>query len=161
MESTLTGSINPQSLCRFCSQNTIKSFLNLGDMHLTGYFPDIDIEIPKKPLNLGKCESCGLVQLVDRSSSSELYGKEYGYESNLNSSMKDHLQKTAQYLEKRFNLTQNDHVLDIASNDGTLLSGYSTVKEITGIDPIIDYLNNHYPESSIKISSFFSAKAVQ
>jgi len=161
MKTTLTGSKKTQSFCRFCSQNTIKSFLNLGDMHLTGYFPDIDVEIPKKPLNLGKCESCGLVQLVDRSSISELYGKEYGYESNLNSSMKNHLQKTAQYLEKRFNLTLNDYVLDIASNDGTLLSGYRKVKEITGIDPIVDYLNNHYPESSIKISSFFSAEAVQ
>jgi hypothetical protein len=130
-------------------------------MHLTGYFPDIDVEIPKKPLNLGKCDSCGLVQLVDRSSISELYGKEYGYESNLNSSMKDHLKKTARYLENRFNLNRNDHVLDIASNDGTLLSGFTKVRYTTGIDPIIEYVNNLYPRSTIKISSFFSARSVQ
>ena len=161
MESTLAESEKQQSNCRSCSTGTIKSFLNLGDLYLTGYFPEINIDIPKQPLDLGKCDSCGLVQLVDRLSITELYGKEYGYESNLNESMKTHLQSTARYLEDRFNLNENDHILDIASNDGTLLSGYKKSTKLFGIDPIIGYLNDHYPVSAIKVSSFFSKKAIE
>jgi hypothetical protein len=161
MESTLTESEKQQSNCRSCLTGTIKSFLNLGDMHLTGYFPEINIDIPKQPLDLGKCDSCGLVQLVDRLSITELYGKEYGYESNLNESMKTHLQSTARYLEDRFNLNENDHILDIASNDGTLLSGYKNSSKLFGVDPIIVYLNDHYPESAVKVSSFFSKEAIE
>ena len=161
MESTLAESKKSQSNCRSCLNGNIKSFLNLGDMYLTGYFPEINIDIPKQPLDLGKCDSCGLVQLVDRSSITELYGKEYGYESNLNESMKTHLQNTARYLEERFNLSVNDYILDIASNDGTLLSGYKNSTKLFGIDPIIGYLNDHYPASAIKVSSFFSKKAME
>ena len=161
MESTLVESKKAQPNCRSCLKGDIKSFLNLGDMHLTGYFPEINVDIPKHPLDLGKCESCGLVQLVDRPPTIELYGKEYGYESNLNESMKTHLQNTARYLEDRFNLNENDYILDIASNDGTLLSGYKNSSKVFGVDPIIGFLNDRYPVSAIKISSFFSKKAIE
>jgi len=160
MGTNLAESKNQSSYCRSCIEGKIKSFLDLGEMYLTGYFPEVDIEIPKQSLNLGKCDSCGLVQLVDKTPIASLYGEEYGYESNLNDSMKTHLQSTARYLEARFNLNENDFVLDIASNDGTLLAGYKKSKKLFGIDPIISYLNNHYPVSATKISSFFSKKAL-
>lgn len=161
MGSDLAESKNPSTYCRSCTEGVIKSFLDLGELYLTGYFPEIDTEIPKQALNLGKCDSCGLVQLVDKTPIAGLYGEEYGYESNLNDSMKTHLQNTASNLETRFNLNENDFVLDIASNDGTLLSGYKKSKKLFGIDPIIMYLNNHYPVSATKISSFFSKEALQ
>jgi len=149
------------SYCRSCYAGSIISFLDLGELCLTGYFSDLNIDIPKQPLNLGKCDSCGLVQLVDKTPIADLYGAEYGYESNLNNSMKTHLQTTAKDLETRFNLNENDFILDIASNDGTLLSGYTISKKLFGIDPIILYLNNQYPVSAVKISSFFSREVLE
>jgi len=149
------------SKCRSCATGIIESFLDLGDMHLTGYFPDKNVDIPKLPLDLGKCKNCGLVQLVNVVPITELYGKEYGYESNLNDSMKLHLQQTASYLEKRFSIKENDYILDIASNDGTLLAGYKNSTRLIGIDPIINYLNDYYPKSALKISDFFSTKALE
>jgi NDP-4-keto-2,6-dideoxyhexose 3-C-methyltransferase len=144
-------------LCRICSSQNIESFLDLGTLALTGKYADPGIEIDKHPLNLGKCLNCGLVQLMDNFRNTDLYGPGYGYESHLNDSMKLHLQSTAKYIEKRFKPSMEDVIVDIASNDGTLLSGYSNEnKNLIGIDPLIDIFTDKYPAEVVKINEFFS-----
>ena len=144
-------------LCRICSSQNIESFLDLGTLALTGKYADPGIEIDKHPLNLGKCLNCGLVQLMDKFRNTDLYGPGYGYESHLNNSMKLHLQSTAKYIEKRFKPSMEDVIVDIASNDGTLLSGYSNEnKNLIGIDPLINIFTDKYPTEVVKINEFFS-----
>ena len=144
-------------LCRICSSQNIESFLDLGTLALTGKYADPGIEIDKHPLNLGKCLNCGLVQLMDNFRNSDLYGPGYGYESHLNNSMKLHLQSTAKYIEKRFKPSMEDVIVDIASNDGTLLSGYSSeYGNLIGIDPLINIFTDKYPTEVVKINEFFS-----
>jgi len=92
----------------------------------------------------------------------ELYGDEYGYESHLNSQMRHHLISAAKNLETQFQPTRGDSVLDIASNDGTLLSGYSGSDFCKfGVDPLARKLSDKYPINSIKIPQFFSAESVR
>ena len=139
--------------CRICASQNVESFLDLGVLALTGKYADPGISIDKQPLNLGKCLSCGLVQLMDNFINTDLYGSGYGYESHLNNSMKLHLQSTAKYIENRFKPSRNDIIVDVASNDGTLLSGYSIdAKEFIGIDPLINIFANKYPNKAIKIN---------
>jgi hypothetical protein len=143
--------------CRICSSQNIESFLDLGELALTGKYADPGIEIDKYPLNLGKCLNCGLVQLMDSVRNIDLYGPGYGYESHLNNSMKLHLQSTAKYIEKRFKPDMEEVILDIASNDGTLLSGYSVkYRKLIGIDPLINIFTDNYPTGAVKINEFFS-----
>jgi hypothetical protein len=146
--------------CRICKGVSLESFLNLGLLSLTGKYADPGVDVDKHPLNLGKCLSCGLVQLMDNFVNTDLYGPGYGYESHLNNSMKMHLQSTAKYIERMFKPTASDIILDIASNDGTLLSGYtSKYKELIGIDPLIPLFVDKYPNDATKISQFFSKEA--
>jgi hypothetical protein len=146
--------------CRICTSQNIESFLDLGVLALTGKYADPGISIDKQPLNLGKCLNCGLVQLMDNFVNTDLYGAGYGYESHLNNSMKSHLQSTAKYIENRFKPSKNDIIVDVASNDGTLLSGYSVdAKKLIGIDPLINIFANKYPDSAVKINEFFSKEA--
>jgi len=146
--------------CRICTSQNIESFLDLGVLALTGKYADPGISIDKQPLNLGKCINCGLVQLMDNFINTDLYSAGYGYESHLNNSMKSHLQSTAKYIENRFKPSRNDIIVDVASNDGTLLSGYSIdAKEFIGIDPLINIFANKYPNKAIKINEFFSKEA--
>ncbi|NDE45310.1 MAG: hypothetical protein EB006_04615, partial [Betaproteobacteria bacterium] len=85
---------------------------------------------------MGKCQACGLVQLRDKLPISELYGPGYGYESHLNPSMQAHLKEVARKLELLLGLRSGDVVVDIASNDGTLLSGFANLGlQLIGIDP--------------------------
>lgn len=146
--------------CRFCGNSTLVKLLDLGNLYLTGQFPDINENVSSESLVLSQCSKCGLVQLFNRLPVEDLYKPGYGYESHLNSGMKSHLISSAQKFEEKFGLSDGDYVCDIASNDGTLLSGYAR-KNITkiGIDPLISEFKDNYPVNSIKIIEFFSASA--
>ena len=64
-----------------------------------------------------------------------MYGENYGYRSGLNQSMVDHLTDKIQFLEKLIDLTSSDYVVDIGSNDATLLKAYRSECNKIGIDP--------------------------
>ncbi len=144
--------------CRICRSSELVEFLDLGELHLSGYFPKPGVQISKARLALSRCKECKLVQLSDQFEIKSLYGEGYGYESHLNSSMRNHLQNSAKEIANRFNLNADDVVCDIASNDGTLLTGYDDNRIVLiGIDPLIEILNDCYPENSIKVPKFFSS----
>jgi hypothetical protein len=108
-------------------------------------------------------EACGLVQLRHSCDPDDMYGKEYGYRSGLNGSMVDHLRRTVHSLQtilvpehKRMKLGPGDVVLDIGSNDGTLLSFFPETCTRVGVDPIAERFAHHYESSIIRVPSFFS-----
>ena len=87
------------SVCRICQSLEVEVYVDFGSLAMTGFFPSAGEEVPRAPLALGKCRTCGLVQLRDKIPIKELYGANYGYESHINSSMKTHLINTAQFLQ--------------------------------------------------------------
>lgn len=138
------------------------TYLNLGDLALTGYFPKPNELVPTEPLALSRCSVCGLSQLGDLLPIETLYGPNYGYESHLNSGMSKHLKSLARNIETTEKLQKGDVVLDIASNDGTLLSGYqSSFLKLVGIDPLMNHLEDKYPPTTFKVAEFFSLKSFQ
>lgn len=75
--------------------------------------------------------------------------------------MAKHLTSKAQMLENIYVKSANPTYLDIASNDGTLLSGYQIETALRfGIDPSIPFVSDKYPKGAIKIPEFFSYDAV-
>jgi hypothetical protein len=149
------------SLCRICNSRDREEILNFGDMALTGVFAQIGADVPEAPLCLIRCLACGLVQLAHTYESSSLYGETYGYESHLNNGMALHLKRRAKILESKY-LSQlpKPIIVDIASNDGTLLSGYENQdSQLIGIDPLISVVSDYYPAGAVKIPHFFSASA--
>lgn len=149
------------SECRICEGTELSTLLDFGDMALTGVFLTDGALVPKAPLVFCRCKNCGLVQLRHSYSLESLYGDSYGYESHLNKAMVDHLTRKARLLEKKYlSPDSNEIVVDIASNDGTLLSGYVGKNfRYVGIDPLIDVVSDHYPDGAIKIKNFFSSDA--
>ena len=87
--------------CRICQSNQLKEILNLGNQSLTGKFPKNQKKlIFKTPLSLSICKKCKFVQLTHNFNNSYLYNLEYGYESGINSTMKNHLTKIAKKILK-------------------------------------------------------------
>jgi hypothetical protein len=88
-----------------------------------------------------------------------MYGDNYGYRSGLNASMRSHLQSKAKRLFALYQLNQNSTILDIGSNDGTLLNALVTNNSplLVGIDPTIPKFKEFYETSVHKIPEFFSA----
>lgn len=147
--------------CRVSGSENLISVLNLGKQVLTGVFPaDPGVEVTAGPLELVWCPDSGLLQLKHSYNADEMYGENYGYRSGLNQSMVDHLSHKVRYLERLTELSSGGTVLDIGSNDCTLLKAYS-VKGIEriGIDPTGKKFASYYPEYVKLVPDFFSADA--
>jgi hypothetical protein len=147
--------------CRISGSSNLISVLRLGNQTLTGVFPkDSDVKITSGPLDLVWCPDSGLLQLKHSYDLDEMYGLNYGYRSGLNQSMVKHLKQKVNYLQRLRPVTSGDIVLDIGSNDATLLAAYdvSGLKRI-GIDPTGKKFQNFYVDGIELVPDFFSAEA--
>jgi SAM-dependent methyltransferase len=154
--------------CRICGNPELDPVFHLGTQHLTGIFPrtaESQRTLTQGPLELVKCrpgargEHCGLLQLRHSFSPPEMYGANYGYRSSLNRSMVEHLQAKVRRIAARVALRAGDFVLDIGSNDGTLLGSYAQPGlKLIGIDPTSEKFRRYYPPNVTLVTDFFSAK---
>ena len=145
--------------CRISGSKNLINVLSLGEQYLTGIFPKSKSEkITKGPLDLVLCPESGLLQLGHSYDLKEMYGLNYGYRSGLNKFMVNHLNNKITYLTKIKPLEKNDIVLDIGSNDGTLLNCYkeSNLFKI-GVDPTGDKFRNFYKKDVVLVSDFFNS----
>ena len=153
--------------CRICGNIELDLIFDLGEMALTGVFPKTkDENVPSGPLTLVKCREsisdnfCGLVQLKQSYNPKLMYGQNYGYRSGLNDSMVSHLQNKVKKTLNLVTLNLDDIVVDIGSNDSTLLQAYSkNQKSLIGFDPTGEKFFKYYPSHITLIQDFFSAKA--
>lgn len=148
--------------CRICGNSNLVPVLSLGNQTLTGVFPRSRNEkITCGPLELVKCHgegTCSLLQLAHSYDSAEMYGTNYGYRSGLNRSMGLHLERKVQKLLERCPVFHGDVVLDIGSNDGTLLSFYPEGPLPIGIDPTASKFKHFYPTHITVVPDFFSSE---
>lgn len=152
--------------CRICGNSNLKVIANLGVQKLTGIFPGPGQKVGEGPLELVKCvptdddvSVCGLVQLKHSYDSNEMYGKNYGYRSGLNQSMVKHLGEITKEIKDLVHLCENDLVIDIGSNDSTLLRSYEIDNlDYVGMDPTGVKFKKYYPEYIELIPDFFSAE---
>ncbi len=147
--------------CRICKSTKLKKLFSLGNMCFTGKFPSEKQIIKKEPIHLIICSNCELVQLGHNFDLKYLYGPDYGYRTGINKTMLNHVKDVVKYLSKKTKLKQNDLVLDIASNDGSLLKNYSKNIKTFGIDPILNKYIKDYDNISYAIADFFSANKVK
>ena len=154
--------------CRICGNNDLFPILHLGKQALTGIFPrSKDQIITSAPLELVKCqesgsgEYCGLVQLRHSFDLNELYGENYGYRSALNRSMIEHLHKKVKTILSKISVSPGDLVIDIGSNDSTLLQAYPHDLILVGIDPTGSKFGKYYPDYVQLIPDFFSSHLVE
>ena len=108
-------------------------------------------------LILQRCEECTLVQLGNSYDKNLMYGMNYGYQSNLNDSMKFHLKTIAERIINYVDFSVGDVILDIGSNDGTFLSFFENLGlKRVGIDPTISKFAGFYHPDIIKVPEFFT-----
>jgi hypothetical protein len=144
--------------CRLSGSRQLLSVLNLGEQAFTGIFPRTPAApVDSGPLELLWCPDSGLLQLAHQFPLGAMYGANYGYRSGLNQSMVRHLASKANHLARFAGLQSGDLVLDIGSNDGTLLRSYQ-VKGLRklGIDPTGEKFRPLYPADTLLSADFFS-----
>lgn len=151
--------------CRICGNTNLVAVLNLGKQYLTGIFPRLkETSITCGPLELVKCHDesntcCGLLQLKHSYDLNEMYGDNYGYRSSLNKSMVQHLCTKVNKINNTYQPKDGDVVVDIGSNDGTLLKMYDNKKLCrVGFDPSGKKFKKYYPDDITLICDFFSGE---
>ena len=148
--------------CRLCKNKKLTFLFSLGNLSFTGKFAkNFKTIIPKKKVTLLICNNCKLVQLDQNFNPKYLYGKDYGYRTGINFTMTNHVKNIVNEAQKLSKIRKNEYVLDIASNDGTLLNFYNKNLIRVGIDPIISKFFSYYNNIDYKVNDFFSFEALQ
>jgi|GEM_PF-10895 len=153
--------------CRLCGNKKLYDIINLGNQSLTGVFPLPSEQVTVGPLALVRCDDrngngCGLTQLAHDYDLNELYGDNYGYRSGLNKSMIKHLSGIVEKVTKLVKLREGDLIVDIGSNDGTLLSLYGDKNyQLLGIDPTAEKFKGYYPSYVKYLPKFFNKETVR
>jgi hypothetical protein len=149
--------------CRLCSNKNLIKVLDLGYMHISSVFPrSASNEVKRAPLELVLCSSdkahasCGLLQLGHDFDLDFIYTDTYGYFSGLNNSMKKHLRYIARKGLLISKPMKGDLILDIGSNDSTLLNYYDKGNfKLAGIDPLAEKFEGFYKKDTTLIQGFF------
>jgi len=117
------------------------------------------------PLHVYVCENCFLVQLDEFVAPENIFADEYAYFSSYSVSWVDHARKYVDMITDRFSLTNNNLVMEIASNDGYLLQHFVS-KNISclGIEPAANCAEAAKTKGVNSITEFFgveTAKKIQ
>ncbi len=145
-----------RSTCRIAKDPLIDVF-DLGNLPISCFPLPTDPDPKSHPVKLTLSKKSGLVQLKHTVDPDEMYNQ-YWYMSGVNSSMKIALKSIVDQaiLRTKIPLEKDDIVVDIASNDGTLLSAYPDHLFKVGIDPA----KNIKPKNcNLHINTYFTAEA--
>jgi SAM-dependent methyltransferase len=145
--------------CRLCESSNLVLVLNLSPTPPANAFVKkaaIREQQASFPLDVFFCKTCKHVQLLDVIDPSILF-ENYVYVSGTSPSFVKHFDEYASALINRFSPKLGSLIVDIGSNDGTLLSAFQKkgMKGL-GVDPARD-ISAQATKSGVKtISDFFS-----
>lgn len=142
--------------CRVCDAKTLVSVLNLGDQELPRFLDSENEPVPKAPLHLVRCATCGLLQL-EHSVDPDLVFRQYWYRSSINQTMRKALKDlvaTATQIKER------GVWLDIGANDGCLLDQTPDIFRRIACEPAITFHDQLREHAEVVIPTYFSREAL-
>ena len=134
-----TGASVPIECCQVCGHAPLETVLSLGYMPPVNQMVSVG-EVPRQqpwfPTNLLHCAKCDLVQLGLAVDPSIIFPPEYPYTSGTTKVLRDNFADLYSEASAMLGLGANDLVIDIGSNDGTLLSNFQNGgHRVLGIEP--------------------------
>lgn len=145
--------------CRACDSPNLSEYLDLGLMPLVNQLEatkEKALAVDRFPLEVLFCNNCGLSQLSYVVDPALMFGN-YPYRSGISQTFVKHCDFLADYYYKTFNLKDTDYVMDIASNDGTLLKSFKAKGlNVLGIEPASNLAQIANDEQIETIGSFWN-----
>lgn len=124
--------------CRACGSRDLKLVFSLkpspiGDAYVTQ--ERVNVPQPSYPIDLFMCRSCGFAQILDVIDPEILYG-EYIYVTASSLGLPEHFISYADSVINRCKLKLGSRVVDVGSNDGTLLRCFQKQgMSVLGVEP--------------------------
>ena len=127
------------SKCQICNSKKMHLILDLGHQPLCDSLLTKEmLNNPEKtyPLRMLWCEECSLAQLDYCVDGNEVYHQDYPYRTGITKELVEYLKDMSYSLTRKYDLNQNDLVVDLGSNDGTLLTGFKkNGTKTVGVEP--------------------------
>ncbi len=134
-----TGASVPIESCQVCGHSPLDDVLSLGYMPPVNQMVPIGVaprQQPWFPTNLLHCRNCELVQLGLAVDPVIIFPPDYPYTSGTTRLLRDNFADLARESAATLGLGKDDLVVDIGSNDGTLLSNFKNADHrVLGIEP--------------------------
>ena len=150
--------------CRLCGGRSLKKVLALAPTPPANAFvteAELAVPQPLLPLDIWLCEGCGHVQLLDVVDPRLLY-THYLYVSGTSPVFVRHFEQYAQSLRAEFRPPPGSLVVDIGSNDGTLLRFFrDNGFRILGVDPAEEISEASRRAGIPTLTAFFDEKVAE
>jgi SAM-dependent methyltransferase len=152
--------------CRICGSSELATVLDLGTTPLANAFlTEEQLSAPELvfPLAISFCPDCASVQLTHTVDGSVLF-KDYHYETAASRPLVEHFHALAEEILEKYATSPDDLVVEIGSNDGSLLSRIKGRCRVLGVDPAANVASTAIRNGVPTIVDFFTlpvAKKIQ
>jgi len=150
--------------CRACDGDQLQLFLSLGPTPLANSFlhsPEEAVDELTFPLDVYFCKTCSLVQLLDVIDPAVLFS-DYIYVTGTSDTIAAHNSDCARTVVDLLKLGAEDLVVEVASNDGSLLKCFKRYGVRTlGIEPATNIAKMASSEGIETINEFFNSTIAQ
>ena len=142
--------------CRLCSSKKLINILNLNPSALANDFNNNKDKQELYPLDLYKCEECDHIQLLYIVDPKVLFSN-YLYVSGTSNLMKQHFKDYAYDIISKFNLNNQDLVIEFGSNDSILLKEIKVLgPKVLGIEPATNLAKISNEEGITTVNEFLT-----
>jgi hypothetical protein len=125
--------------CQICGSNNLKEFVNLGFHPAVNDFYDSEFTkdvIESYPMPILICHQCELIQLGIHVDPEKIFPHHYAYRSGTTKILIENFKNLSIDVNNLLDLNDNDLIIDIGSNDGTLLKSFKELNIRTlGVEP--------------------------
>jgi len=150
--------------CQICNSTNLIDVINLGDQPLANTLiknAEDDNKVEKYPVNIVRCKECTLLQIDYIVDQTKVYHLDYPYLPGITKTVDNEQLELSDYLHKELDLKKDQLVVDIGSNDGSLLKHFKAKGiETVGVEPTnISKIANQNGVHTIQ--SFFNEKTAE
>ncbi len=136
MKKNITG---PVLVCQICGAKNLATILSLGHQPIVQeYLTEKALHESEVtyPLNLVRCATCGLLQIDYIPEPAKVFPPHYPYRTGLTNMLIRNFQELAEIISRDYHFKTGDLIVDIGSNDGTLLQCFKDKgMKVLGVEP--------------------------
>jgi hypothetical protein len=156
--------VSRRESCRLCDSEKLILVMPILPSPIADAFvgPEKKDQVqPLIPLDLYQCQDCGHVQNLDIVNPDLLF-RDYIFRTSNSAGLVKHFGQYADEVARDFNLSAHSLVLEIGSNDGTLLQFFKDKNmRVQGIDPALNIAKLASEDGIPTVSDFFTAELAE
>jgi hypothetical protein len=139
----------------------MRELFTLGELHVSDFLAKDQTPSPKVEMKMVMDESIGAARLEKCAPLNTMYGR-YWYRSGINATMRNELKSIVENVNSLIKLNTGDMWIDIACNDGTLLSYLDKSLIRVGVDPADDSFKKESEQhANLIVQDYFNAEALR